>query len=67
MRTMDNLQLFRSLAKVAPLEPIDDADHYFKACELQEEYRNSEDPVLKLYFQALTLFVEAYEGGFRVS
>lgn len=64
---MNNLELFRGLAKLVPLEPIDDAESYYKACELQDEYRSSEDPVLKLYFQALSLFVEAYEGGFRVS
>ena len=62
---MNDLELFRGMAKVVPLEPIHDADTYYRACELQEEYRNSDDQVTQLYFQCLNLLVEAYEAGYR--
>jgi hypothetical protein len=60
-----DLQLFRGLTKLIPLEPIADAETYFKACDIQDEYRDNPDHGVQLYFRALTVFVEAYENGYR--
>jgi hypothetical protein len=62
---MNDLQLFRGMTRLIPLEPIADAETYYRACEIQDENRESDDPAVKLYVQALTLFMTAYEDGYR--
>jgi hypothetical protein len=62
---MSDLDLFRGLAKIVPLEPITNAEDYFAACSLQEEHLESADAVTRLYLVSLSLFIEQYEGGYR--
>lgn len=62
---MSDLDLFRGLAKRVPLEPVCDAETYFKICDVQDELRDNDDPAVRLYLAALTLFAEAYDQGYR--
>ena len=46
---MNDLDLFKGLAKRVPLEPITDAETYYAACDMQEELREmKETPVSPL-------------------
>ena len=37
---MNDLDLFKGLAKRVPLEPIIDAETYYAACDMQDELRS---------------------------
>jgi hypothetical protein len=62
---MNDLDLFRGLAKRVPLEPIVDAETYYAACDMQEELMELKDTPVVLYLKALTFFIESYDTGYR--
>jgi hypothetical protein len=62
---VNDLELFQGLARRVPLEPITDAETYYRACDMQDELRGMKETPVVLYLKALTFFIESYDTGYR--